>query len=300
MAHVASMTGFADATRAAADGSKLTVELRSVNNRFLELSLRLPDELRAAEGRLRELVAASLSRGKVDCRVGLARESGGEATHINPAVLDQLARLSQLVHAALPQVQPLRVADVLRWPGAIEGPAAVGEALQEPLLAALESALEGLVQSRRREGAALATALLERCTGIEAVVVRLREVVPRILAETERRTQERLTQVLGAALAASTLSREEISDRIRQEVALLGMKADIAEELDRLGTHVAEVRRVLAQGGGVGRRLDFLLQELNREANTVASKAAAVDMTQSAVELKLLIEQMREQVQNLE
>jgi uncharacterized protein (TIGR00255 family) len=272
-----------------------------VNNRFLELALRLPDDLRFAEGRLRERVAATLARGKVDCRVALVRESENGPARINAAALEQLAHLARLVVTALPDAQPLRVADVLRWPGVIEGPAAgAAETLQEPLFAALDQALEGMLQARRREGAALAAALLERCAGIEAILVRLREVVPRILAENERRTQERLTLVLGNALAASSLTREEVSDRIRQEVALLGMKADIAEEIDRLGTHVSEVRRTLAQGGNVGRRLDFLLQELNREANTVGSKAAAVDMTQAAVELKLLIEQMREQVQNLE
>jgi len=189
---------------------------------------------------------------------------------------------------------------VLRWPGVVDAGGVSGEALLEPLLATLDRALSGLRESRRREGAALAGALLERCDGIAAITLRLREAAPRILADLERRTQERLAQTLGAAISPSLLSREEIAERIRQEVTLLGLRADIAEELDRLGAHVAEVRRILAQGGGVGRRLDFLLQELNRESNTVASKASAIDMTQAAVELKLLIEQMREQVQNLE
>ena len=299
MADVASMTGFSDST-VTTDFGAITVEMKSVNGRFLELSLRLPEELRYAESPLRERVTAAVARGKLDCRVALARDAVTTTSRVNEAVLAQISGLWQQVHAALPQATPMGVADILRWPGVIESATAGPEDWREALLQAADSALAGLQASRAREGAALRTALLERCDGITRILGQLREAVPRILADAERRLQERLSQALGSALAGSALSREEINDRIRQELTLHGMRADIAEEMDRLSTHVTEVRRTLAQGGAVGRRLDFLMQELNREANTIGSKASAVDMTNAAVELKLLIEQMREQVQNLE
>jgi uncharacterized protein (TIGR00255 family) len=299
MADVASMTGFSDSTQTTEFGA-VTVEMKSVNGRFLELSLRLPDELRYAEGPLRERITAAVARGKVDCRVALVRETPVTATRVNETVLAQIAELWRQVHASLPQATPLGVADILRWPGVIESAAADPQAWRVPLMQAAEAALAGLQGSRVREGTALRAALLERCDGIVRIISQLREVVPRILAEAERRLHERLSAALGTALAGSALSREEINDRIRQELSVQGMRADIAEEMDRLGAHVQEVRRTLAEGGAVGRRLDFLMQELNREANTIGSKASAVDMSNAAVELKLLIEQMREQVQNLE
>lgn len=293
------MTGYSDATLVTEFGS-ITVELKAVNGRFLELSLRLPDELRSAEASLRERIGAAVARGKLDCRVSLARDPLAGGSRINEAVLGQLTELWRQVHASLPQTTPLATADVLRWPGVIETAGADPDAWRPHLLQALEQALGGFLAARSREGAALRKALLERCDGIEGIVAQLREAVPRILAESERRLQERLSQALGSALAGSALSREEVNDRIRQELTVQGMRADVAEEMDRLLAHVAEVRRTLHQGGAVGRRLDFLMQELNREANTIASKASAVDMTSAAVELKLLIEQMREQVQNIE
>jgi len=299
MADVASMTGFSDST-VTTDFGAITVEMKSVNGRFLELSLRLPEELRYAESQLRERVTAAVARGKLDCRVAVARDPIATTSRVNQTLLAQISGLWQQVHAALPLATPMGVADILRWPGVIESAAADPEAWRMPLLEATDGALAGLQASRVREGTALRAALYERCDGIVRILGQLREVVPRILAEAERRLQERLSQALGTALAGSALSREEINDRIRQELTLHGMRADIAEEMDRLSAHVAEVRRTLAQGGAVGRRLDFLMQELNREANTIGSKASAVDMTNAAVELKLLIEQMREQVQNLE
>jgi uncharacterized protein YicC (UPF0701 family) len=314
MAEVASMTGFADATQVTEFGS-ITVEMKSVNGRFLELSLRLPEELRFAEGPLRERLGAAIARGKVDCRVATTRDPAAAASRINPAALAQLAELTRQIHNALPRAAPMGIGDILRWPGVIESAETDPQAWRAPLLAAVERALTGLQQSRAREGAALRTAMLERCAAIDAIVARLREQLPRILAEAERRLQERITQSLGAALSAgapsgntssgnappaNTYTREEINERIRQELTLQGMRADVAEEMDRLATHVAEVRRTLQAGGAIGRRLDFLMQELNREANTIGSKAAAVDTTNAAVDLKLLIEQMREQVQNIE
>jgi uncharacterized protein (TIGR00255 family) len=189
---------------------------------------------------------------------------------------------------------------MLAWPGVVETPTVDGEALRGALQTTLDDALSALTASRQREGAALHAILTERCDAIDAIVAQMRPRVPEILAGLERKLAERLTQALTPALEGGSVSREEIVDRIRQEVTLYGLRADVDEELKRLATHVAEVRRVLKAGGAVGRRLDFLMQELNREANTLGSKASAIDLTQAAVELKLAIEQMREQIQNLE
>jgi len=299
MAELASMTGFSDSTQITEFGS-VTVELKSVNGRYLELSSRLPEDVRYAEGPLRERIQAALERGKVDCRVSITRDPASAAARLNTTALAQLTELTRQVHVILPQARAMGVGDILRWPGILDSAATDPDSWRAPLLQALDCAIDGLVQARRREGAALGQALLERCDGIRAIVARLRDGVPAILADMERRLQERLAQALGPALSSGTIPREEINERIRQELTVHGMRADVAEELDRLEAHVAEVRRIVQQGGAVGRRLDFLMQELNREANTIGSKASVIDMTNAAVELKLLIEQMREQVQNLE
>jgi uncharacterized protein (TIGR00255 family) len=300
MAVVASMTGFAVANRETSMGV-VTVDVRSVNARFLDLTLRVGDELRSFEQAIREAIAQRLARGKVDCRVVLQRHATAQAPRINTTALAQLAQLAREVRAALPEAAPLAVGEVLAWHGVVESAAADTEELRGAVLAAVSEALDSLQASRTREGAALTAALLARCDGIDAIVEQLRPRVPELLAAMERKLLERLNQTLAPALAANaTLTREEIADRIRQEVTLYGLRADVDEELKRLATHVAEVRRVLAAGGAVGRRLDFLMQELNREANTLGSKASAIEMTNAAVELKILIEQMREQIQNLE
>lgn len=300
MAVVASMTGFAVANRETSLGV-VAVDVRSVNARFLDLSLRVADELRPFEQAVREAIAQKLARGKVDCRVGLQRQTAAQAQRINATALAQLAQLAREVRAALPEAAPLAVGEVLAWHGVVESAGADAEELRGAVLAAVDEALGALQATRTREGAALAAALLARCDGIDAIVAQLRPRVPELVAAMERKLLERLNQTLAPALAANaTLTREEIADRIRQEVTLYGLRADVDEELKRLSTHVAEVRRVLAAGGAVGRRLDFLMQELNREANTLGSKASAIEMTNAAVELKILIEQMREQIQNLE
>ncbi len=298
-APVASMTGFSSAGRSL-PGLALTIELRSVNSRFLDLSLRVPDELRQFEAALREGVGARLQRGKVECRVALQRQPGVEPPRLNAPVLAQLEQLDIQVRTRLPGAAPLSVADVLHWPGVLDLRETDAEALREALLGALADSLDGLQSSRQREGEALRQTLLERCTGIVRIAQTLRPRIPEMLAQAERKLSERLNQALGAALQGGNVSREELAERVRQEVTLYGLRVDVDEELKRLLTHVDEVRRVLAAGGGVGRRLDFLMQELNREANTLGSKATAVDLTQAAVELKMLIEQMREQIQNLE
>jgi uncharacterized protein (TIGR00255 family) len=295
-----SMTGFAGAAFASPLGQAL-IEIRTVNARFLDLSLKVADELRAFEPQVRERIAARLARGKVDCRIAVQQAAGPESTRLDPAALAALGRLGEQVRQQLPGATPLSVSDVLRWPGILATPPVDAEAVQAALLAALDGALDRLQASRAREGAAIADGLRGRCDGIDAIVVQLRDRIPELRAAVERKLTDRLNQALTAPLAtAGSLTREEVTERIRQEVTLYGLRADVDEELSRLATHVAEVRRVAAAGGPIGRRLDFLMQELNREANTLGSKATAIDLAQAAIELKLLIEQMREQVQNLE
>lgn len=301
---VASMTGFATATQALASGS-LSVELRSVNSRFLDLVLRVPDDLRQFEATVREAIGAQLQRGKVECRLTLQRQAGTQAPRLNASVLSQLADLSGQVQGALPGVAPLRVVDVLGWPGVLDTQVVDSEAMRSAVQTALGEALQGLQASRQREGEALRVGLLERCDAVERIAATVQPRVPEIVAGIERKLTERMNQALGTALnigqnSAPSISREELAERVRQEVTLYGLRIDVDEEINRLRTHVTEVRRVLAAGGAVGRRLDFLMQELNREANTLGSKATMVDLTQAAVELKILIEQMREQIQNLE
>jgi uncharacterized protein (TIGR00255 family) len=300
MKPVASMTGFAVASRPTALGA-LTVELKSVNSRFLDLSLRYPDELRSVEPAVREVIAARVNRGKMECRLSLARLATDSAAALNAAALERLGALAAQAAAAVPGAAPLALADILAWPGVVDAPAADPEALRAAVLDTLAEALDALAASREREGAALRRVLLGHCDAVDAIAVAVKARAPDLLAAVERKLAERLEQALGKALAdASTLTREEVSDRIRQELTLYGLRMDVDEEIKRLATHVTEVRRVLDAGGPVGRRLDFLMQELNREANTLGSKAAAIEMTNASVDLKLLIEQMREQIQNME
>jgi uncharacterized protein (TIGR00255 family) len=299
MASISSMTGFATVTRATEMGA-LLVEIRSVNSRFLDLGLRIGDELRSLEAVVRETIAARIARGKLDCRVALQRHGQIQQVAIDGEVLATLARLAAEVQRVT-GAAPLSTGEILAWEGVLSTPGMDVDGLRVETSRALDEALDVLQASRVREGSALADAIRQRCDGIEAIVAQVRRRAPDLLAALERRLLERLERALLPALGGTgSLTREEIADRIRQEVTLYGLRADVEEELNRLTTHVAEVRRVLAQGGPVGRRLDFLMQELNREANTVGSKAAAIEMTQAAVELKLLIEQMREQIQNLE
>jgi uncharacterized protein (TIGR00255 family) len=300
MKPVASMTGFASATRQTALG-QLTLDLRSVNSRFLDLALRLPDELRALEPVLRESIAAHLARGKVECRINVVRGAGAAAPRLDSRALAELAALAADVQRALPGATPLTTAEVLQWPGVVNHPGDAPDAMRNATTDALQEALGALAAGRQREGAALREAILAACDRIDGIAAQLAARAPELLAAVERKLAERLLEALGAALtSAMTISREEVAERIRQEVTLYGMKMDVDEEIKRLTTHIAEVRRVLAAGGPVGRRLDFLMQELNREANTVGSKAAAIEMTNASVELKLTIEQMREQIQNIE
>jgi uncharacterized protein (TIGR00255 family) len=287
---IVSMTGFA-AVAAEMPGLSLSVELRSVNHRYLDLQLRLPDELRAQESSLRERIAGELKRGKVECRISLNRAAPGAATlAIDGLRVGQLAGATAEVMRLAPGTTPLSVAEILRWPGVLAEPTVPPEELAARAHQVLGQALAELAGSRAREGAKLAAALEERCAAIETQVARVAPRIPAIhVAYVEK---------LGARLREAGLDPDH--DRLKQELALFATKIDVAEEVQRLTTHVIEVRRVLSAGGSAGKRLDFLMQELHREANTLGSKSVDAELSQASLELKVLIEQMREQVQNLE
>jgi uncharacterized protein (TIGR00255 family) len=284
-----SMTGYAVAAREL-ESAVLNLELRAVNHRYLDIQFRMPDELRGIESVLRETLTGRLNRGKIECRISYVPIPGRKGLDLDDALLKQLVALNARVRAALPDAQSVTAADVLRWPGMLGTESLDVDAMRQVCLSLLEQVLEDFTLTRGREGEKLKAILLERADAVEA---RLEDVAPRmpaVIAAFQEKLATRLKEALGNA----------DEDRIRQELVLLANKIDVDEELTRLTTHISELRRVLDKGGAVGKRLDFLMQELNREANTLGSKAADVTVTQVSMELKLLIEQMREQIQNIE
>lgn len=285
---IRSMTAFASAEASGPLGT-LACELRTVNHRYLEQSPRLPDELRAFEPLVREIVSGRLSRGKVDITVRVRGEDRSDTLEVNQPLLE---RLSQLHRDMASQFSGLAVqsTELLRFPGVLRQPEVDRDALQEALAEALGRALDALTATREREGAKLAALIVERLDGIEAIVAQVREMMPAIRQGLRAKLQARLDE----------LKQPADPGRLEQELVLQVTRADVDEELDRLDAHVAEARRVLGLDEPVGRRLDFLMQEFNREANTLGSKAIDTRSTNAAVELKVLIEQMREQVQNIE
>jgi uncharacterized protein (TIGR00255 family) len=284
------MTGYAVASADSARG-RLALELRSVNARFLDLQFRVAEELRMLEPTLRELIGARLARGKVDCRFFFNESSGAKAPQrLNPEAVQRLRQLDEQARKSFPDAQPLRIADVLRWPGVIAEAPADEEALRAIATGLCRHALDELVSTRAREGAKLAAGIRERVERMRARVDEVAPLVPQSVAAYQAKVSERLREAIGAV----------DDDRVRAELALFAAKADVGEEIDRLRAHLSEVERTLAHGGAAGKRLDFLAQELNREANTLASKAASQPLSDCALELKLLVEQIREQVQNIE
>jgi len=285
-----SMTGFA-AHSLNLDQASVNIDLRSVNQRYLELHFRLADEVRALEPQLRELIQQGLARGKVECRVSLNPLAAASPDNgLNPAILERLAHWQKDVLQRLPGSAPLSVNEILCWPGAVPSATLSQDALNEAALAGVRAALDELVDSRQREGAKLRQHMLDRLAAAEAQVAGLQPLLPMLAAAQREKLAERLHDALG----------EAGYERLAQEIALAAQKADIDEEISRLTTHFAEVRRVLNQSGAVGKRLDFLMQELHREANTLGAKSVAVETSRVSLELKVLIEQMREQVQNIE
>ncbi|MFC6670766.1 YicC/YloC family endoribonuclease [Marinobacterium aestuariivivens] len=272
------------------DWGSLVWEIRSVNHRYLEPHLRLPESLRELEGALREQLRKSLSRGKVECTLRFVPETQQQTLSVDRDFAAQLIAAAQDLRTLMTDSQPLNPLEVLRWPGVMRESELDMEAVKKASLALFSQALKDLAEGRSREGAELAQLIEMRLDGIEQVVAQVRKRLPEILQAQRDNLRSRLAE----------LQEELDENRLEQEIALLAQKADVDEELDRLGTHVQEVRRVLKQKDPIGRRLDFLMQELNREANTLSSKSIVADTTQCAVELKVLIEQMREQIQNIE
>ena len=287
---VQSMTGFAVQTRDLGSVS-LHLELRSVNSRYLDLGFRIVDDLRAAEPAIRERISARLGRGKVECRLNLqAGHAAPRSMALNAALLDQLAEAQNTLRSRFADAAALSVNELLRWPGMLADDSLGFDEMLPAIVALTNAALDDLVATRGREGEKLADMIRERVARMRELVAVATPRMPAVVVEY----QERLTAKLRDAVA----SLDE--DRIRQEVALYAQRIDVDEELTRLNTHLDEVERILKAGGAAGKRLDFLMQELNREANTLASKSPATDITGIAMEMKVLIEQMREQVQNLE
>ena len=287
---IASMTGFAAAARESAAGS-LAVELKTVNHRYLEFQARVPEEIRPLEPAMREAVASHLTRGKVDCRV-IVTAAGAAQRGLTPdvAAMRALLEASRAVKEMFPDARALSASEVLHWPGVLADESLSPDRVKEDLMAVLEQALGELDQTRSREGAKLEAVLRERLSSMSARVEEARPLMPAAV----KAFQEKLAAKIAEAAASPT------DERVQQEIVLYASRIDVDEEIARLVTHIAEFRRVLDKGGACGKRLDFLCQELNREANTLGSKSVASEMTRISVELKVLIEQMREQVQNIE
>jgi uncharacterized protein (TIGR00255 family) len=286
---IASMTGFARRELAGSWGT-LTCELRSVNHRYLEPGFRLPEELRPLESDLRQLLTKNLKRGKVDCTVHLRGSQIGERDlRVDGSALARVAAALKQVTTAVPG-SAIDAVEVLRWPGVIEVVNPDSEALLGAGRTVFQQTLDDLGAMRAREGKRLGELIEQRCASLISLIVQVRARLPEIQARVRSRLNERVAEL------AATVDR----DRIEQEIVLQLQRVDVAEELDRLGGHIEETRRVMGSGEAAGRRLDFLMQELNREANTLASKSQDLDTTRITVDMKVLIEQMREQVQNIE
>lgn len=290
---IASMTGFANVTRpiAGADvGGTLSFEIKSVNSRFLDLSFRFPDELRSLEMPLRELLGKELARGKVECRAGWALKTGDTVETLDSDRLMRLQQLAQEVQGFFGDSRGLSTADVLRWPGVVRS-AELDWALLLPEFQSMASeAVQGLKQARVREGARLVELIKVRTAAMRELVARAEPLIPAAQLAFAEKARAKLLEVMGSAE----------DERVRQELTLYAVRTDVAEELGRLKVHLDEVDRVVSTAGQAGKRLDFLMQELNREANTLGSKSVSVEVSGIAMELKLLIEQIREQVQNIE
>jgi uncharacterized protein (TIGR00255 family) len=290
LATLYSMTGYAAVTKDLSSGS-LNLELRSVNNRYLDIQFRLPDELRSLEAVMREFLTSRLNRGKVECRINFSRVEGTEDLQpINPALFQKLLELDRTIRAALPDARGLEVADILRWPGILSANPVPAENLSEPCIDLLGTALDEFAAARAREGEKLRIILLERLGTIRRLIAEVAPRIPGLLAAFQDKLRSRLNEAM--------INCDD--ERIRLELSLFASKIDVDEELSRLTAHLEEVERILFKGGPIGKRLDFLMQELNREANTLAAKSVDAEVSRVSVELKVLIEQMREQVQNVE
>jgi uncharacterized protein (TIGR00255 family) len=298
------MTGYASAQVSAAADSEsgasstagVTVELRSVNGRFLDLGFRLPDDLRGIEPGLRELLAAAFRRGKIELRLNSQRDGDQPWPQPTPEQLNRLAQLESTVQGWMPKAAALSVQDILEW---CRGGGVAGR-LDETALEATRRCIIGLRDARAREGARLVEVLLERVNRLRELAAKAEPLIPAVVQRQQQRFLERWQEALQSTGAASTVPPEALQERALNEAAAYAIRIDVAEELARLKAHLDEITRLLKTGGEVGKRLDFLIQELHREANTLGSKSSALELTNVSLEMKVAIEQMREQVQNLE
>ena len=308
--NVYSMTGFGSA-EAASSACKLTLQLKSVNSRYLDLSFKVPEELAQHESALRDAIFQRIKRGKIECKISWQNTSSTvEATPtLNTQALQQAIELQNQILAHSATAQTLSVQALLNWPNVMPNssgaPTALAQVTPTEIDTIVHDALTAFLSSRAGEGAHLAHTINERLNAIKTIVDELRIALPELLAHQETRLSERLLKALDAgkadvAIATSAIPVDELTERIRQEASLTAIRIDVAEELDRLDGHIANARKTLSNGGGIGKKLDFLMQEFNREANTLGSKSASLLQTQAAMDLKLIIEQMREQVQNIE
>ena len=296
---VSSMTGFAHEQIETVLGL-LAIDVKSVNSRYQEISLRMPEELRFLEGEIRSVLNRSVARGKVECRMQWVGEAIHEQT-LNVDAMEKLLSLQKEVTEKYPDTKPLTVSQILTFPGILEPRAVDLESLKSDVTIGLERAVNSFLESRIREGSALAKVILSYCDEIERAVLELKPRIPEIIDSIQNKLKERLTESLSCFLDEhSKLSKDEINDRIRQEVVLYAIKIDVDEEMNRLLTHITEIRRMLTVGGEVGKKLDFMVQELNREANTIGSKAASIEMTQASLSLKKKKKKIREQIQNIQ
>jgi uncharacterized protein (TIGR00255 family) len=287
---IKSMTSYGRAEHSGEWG-EASCEIRSVNHRYLEMSIRLPEELRLLEQTIRERLSKQLKRGKVDCNIRYEQaENFKGALPVNQDLLTKIIDTAEMTNAQLKTPAPINPIELLRWPGVLDRDVPDPEAISEPLLKLVDETLSAVIDTRQREGDKTKTMILDRAKTAKEIVAGVRKQMPIILDGV----REKLT------LRVQELVSEFDNDRLEQELLLLSQKMDVAEEMDRLDAHIDEVQRVLEQTGPIGRRLDFLMQEMNRESNTLGSKSAHLDSTNSSVDLKVLIEQMREQIQNIE
>ena len=291
------MTGYASAaSEPGAAAAAVTVEARSVNGRFLDLALRLPDEVRSLEPALRELLTAGFRRGKIELRVSTGREAEGTVPQPTSDQLNRLAYVQGSITGWMPEARPLSVNEVLHWCRA----GAPAEKLDEPALEAARRCIEGLREARGREGARLVAMLMERVTRLRELATQAAPLLPQVVQRQQARFLERWNEALATVQAAASVPAQALHERAMGEAASYAIRIDVAEELSRLASHLDEIERLLKAGGELGKRLEFLIQELQREANTLGSKSAALELTTISVEMKVSIEQMREQVQNIE
>jgi uncharacterized protein (TIGR00255 family) len=285
-----SMTGYA-ALEQSIENATLILELRAVNSRYLDLHFKLDENLRSFEPSIREQIGAQLSRGKIECKMNLIqRTQAGQSMQLDDALMQQLAGLQEKALLHFPQSRQLSVADILRWPGVVLNNMLSQDSLLEDMKKLVQKGLQDLNASRAREGEKLKALVLERLSQIENLVTKVKPLLPALTKEYQLKLENKLQENF----------KNIDQERVAQELVLFAQRIDVDEELTRLTAHISEVKRILSSDAPAGKRLDFLMQELNREANTLGSKSVSVETTQVSMELKVLIEQMREQIQNIE